>query len=784
MKTSLKIGVIVDQLLAGGVQLSAIEQVKELRRLGYQAKLIFLMRKKYATDFSYLVGDIPHEFLSDKYPRFLQSTFKFPIFSFFSTLHLISPLLAPWVIHKGDYDILVSLGSTTCVTTQAIFRRRHIPYIAVIHDPIVYILEKCYSQTKLRYIFPVLKPLAKYFEGSFVKDASEVLVISQVHLTYLQNQYKITPKIITFGTTSLVRLPRKRGTNLLSFGRWDMGKQPIFLLELVKSMPGVKLVIAGNWIDPKERALFEEKIIEFDLRKRVWLIPQFSAQQLANLCRQARLFLHPHFEAFGLAALEAAGQGLPIIIPQKSGVTELFRHGKHGYFPTRVSITEYSRYVKLLLRSPRRAYTMGKAAWKLVKSKYSWASHTQELLRIIQVVLKQKTKPTIAVLETGHTLGTFLSGGDKLMEPMAQNLFPQYDFSIIVPAIGAKHWHDAHFPKQIIELPRNIFDARSSPVPVFLTYMIRIFQTTILLLTECRQVQIIYSSTNLLPDILPAYIARCIHPNSLWVARVHHLIPPPHERQGKFIVNIVSYLMQLLSTHLTKTRADITIALNTTLKQKLLDKGFLLSRLNVLGAGINCSAIVSQKVLPKTPSFDAVYLGRLHPTKGIYDLVPIWNQVLKMIPGVTLAIIGQGNPNYNQQLTEKIRHFQLAQNVFILGFLPEARVYSILKRAEVFLFTDHEAGWGLAVAEAMAAGLPVVGYNIGVLGTVYQQGFRTVPLGNTGAFADEIVRLLRDPRERNRLAHEATVEAAGFDWVSTSQAFNRLLKRLMYQTII
>ncbi|MBI4057997.1 hypothetical protein HY405_01650, partial [Candidatus Microgenomates bacterium] len=123
----LKIGVVVDQLLAGGVQLAAIEQVKELNHLGHSAKLLILMRKVYPVDFSYLVHCVPHQYLSDFYPPFLRKTIKFPVFSFLSTLHILSPLLAPRTIKQDEYDILLSWGTTTCLTTQAIYKNLKIP---------------------------------------------------------------------------------------------------------------------------------------------------------------------------------------------------------------------------------------------------------------------------------------------------------------------------------------------------------------------------------------------------------------------------------------------------------------------------------------------------------------------------------------------------------------------------------------------------------------------------------------------------------------------------------
>src|SRR5262249_2636598 len=148
-------------------------------------------------------------------------TIKFPIFSFLSTLHLLSPLLATRVIKKNQYDILLSLGTTTCLTTQAIFKKHKMPYIAVIHDPIEYILDKAYYHTSLKYLFPLLKPIARFFERSFIRDAKKTLIISQVHKDYIRKTYNVNAEISTFGTKTLLRLPQKRGNMLLSFGRWQ-----------------------------------------------------------------------------------------------------------------------------------------------------------------------------------------------------------------------------------------------------------------------------------------------------------------------------------------------------------------------------------------------------------------------------------------------------------------------------------------------------------------------------------------------------------------------------------
>ncbi|MBI3396895.1 glycosyltransferase [Candidatus Woesebacteria bacterium] len=774
----LNIGIVVDQMLPGGVQLAAIKQVKTLNKLGHHAKLLILMRRKYSKDFSYLVNNIPHQYLSDSYPKFFQRTIKFPIFNFLSTLHLVSPIFAPNVIKHGDYDVLVSWGTTTCLTTQSIFKRNNIPYIAIIHDPIIYILDKVYSETSLKYLFPIIKPLAKYFEKSFLKDAAQTSTISKVHYNYLKKAYKINPVVVPLGIEVAKRIPKKRGTYILSFGRWQKEKNPELLLNVIKLIPKSRLIVAGTWLNKFDLNEFRGLIKKNGLNKRVTLVTQFTDGELRKLCRKARFFIHPHFEAFGLAALEAAGNGLPIIIPKASGVSEKFTHGKNGFFPDIASLAEYKKYSEILLQDENLAYEMGKSAFNIAKKEYSWETNVRNLLVLINRSITTSKKPKIIVIETGHALGISLAGGDKLMEPMATELSGKYSFEIIVPKIGAGHWFNASLPKKMHLLPKNKFDNKGTPIPVFLSYCIRIYQTT-KILTGINDKDIIYSSTNILPDILPAYIAKIFSGNCKWIARIHHLIPGPQKREGRFLVNLVSFIMQKISLEMMKSGSDITIALNDNLEHELIDLGFSSHKMAVLGAGIHYNKIILQKPLTTTKNYDGVFLGRLHTTKGVFDLIPIWDSVVKLLPNAKLAVIGTGDPNMRRYLKKLTSDNKLGNSMFLLGYLNDTQVYSLLKKAKVFLFTDHEAGWSIATAEAMAAGLPVIGYDIGILGNVFRNGYRIVKLRNYDEFAENIVILLKNNKLRSKLSQEAISESSNYDWKQTTYKFNTILDKLI-----
>jgi len=777
-KKTLKIGIVVDQLLPGGVQIAAIEQVRNLRRLGYNAKLVILMRKKYSFRFDYLVKDVPYQYLSDSYPLLFRDTFKFPIFAFLSTLHLLSPFLAPRVINEHAYDLLVSHGTTTCLTTLALWRQRRIPYLAVIHDPMVFILKKVYARTLLRFTFPVLIPVASFLEKTFVRAALATIIDSNVHQEFIRENYQIEPVILPLGCQVARKIPHKRGNLILAISRWQKEKNPLLLLQILKSIPKARLVIAGVWTNKNDLDQFQKATRKLKVNQRLKIISQFEKKDLAGLFRQARVWVHPHFENFGLGALEAAAFGCPIIIPAGSGVTDLFLHGRDGFFPKTATVKEYRKYLSRLLADERLAFRLGKNAWLRTKENYSWPVNAQKLAKIIQDRLLPGKLPNLTVIELGHSPGVSLAGGDKLMEPMATRSADRFQFTVITSQIGADHWQKAALAKELTVLPPNRFDRKPTPVAVFLTYCLRMSQAYRSLRKQTK-LDIIYSSNNILPDVLPAYLTKKKRPESRWVARIHHLIPPPYQREGRFIVNLVSYLMQAIALRMVKNSADISIALNDSLEKTLIRQGFPEKRLTVLGGGIEFDRIANFQPSKKAPKFEAVYLGRLHIAKGVFDTIPIWQKVIQKFPRAKLAIIGDGPVEIKDKLKAEILKNNLAKNMTVFGFLSLPQVLAILKTASVFLFLDHEAGWGLAVAEAMACKLPVIGYDLGVLGDAFKAGYLTVPCFDQKVFAQKIISLLDNPEARQKLSGEAFRQAQKLSWEKTTARFLEILEPLL-----
>ena len=284
-----------------------------------------------------------------------------------------------------------------------------------------------------------------------------------------------------------------------------------------------------------------------------------------------------------------------------------------------------------------------------------------------------------------------------------------------------------------------------------------------------------YSTSDYLPDVLPAYIHKKRHPGSRWVQVIHHLMPLPKLRQGTSARNLLAYRAQQVSLKFIKKQADLVIVVNPLMKDQLVALGFEESKVEVNPNGVSLAAIDAGAPTRDRESYDAVHVGRLHPAKGVFDLVEVWGQVHETNRSATLALVGIGDAKTRAELEQEIASRGLGDNVKLLGYLPEAEVFGLLKASRVFVSASYEEGFGLAICEAMACGTPVIAWNLPVYDALYDGGMVKIPVGDLARFAASTVEILRDGKLRDRLAREAAVVGKRYDWESVAEREHSLL---------
>lgn len=382
--------------------------------------------------------------------------------------------------------------------------------------------------------------------------------------------------------------------------------------------------------------------------------------------------------------------------------------------------------------------------------------------------MKKKAVTKVVALEISHVRGSVLSGGDKVLEEMATYFSPRVSLTVIIPKIAAWHWEKTG--AKVWVLPKNIFDGHTNVFAIFIAYIDRIVRTIPILLRQ-KETTIVYCSTNIFPDVIPAFAAKVKNPKIFWVGRVHHIAAPPFERRGNLIVNFISYFTQAIALFCLK-RADIVGVLNEELRQALAGKGFEQSKLVVLPAGIDAK---KWKIVKSAKRFEAVFLGRLHPSKGIWDLIPVWKYVCQKLPESRLLVAGDGNPGVIEKLKKEAIKAGLEKNVKIAGAIEQKDVKSLLSQAKIFLFLDHEAGFGIAPLEAMSQGVPAVGWDLGLLGNIFKKGFFKVEPFDTGLYAKRLIHLLQYPEKLKGLSKEALEESKNHSWGPIAKNLERVI---------
>lgn len=369
---------------------------------------------------------------------------------------------------------------------------------------------------------------------------------------------------------------------------------------------------------------------------------------------------------------------------------------------------------------------------------------------------------SVHVLFTGLAYSGVITGGDQLFLDIAPRLSKDLKIIVVTPHFAKKYWDN--IDQSNIEfrlLPPNKFELKANPILIFTSYLIRARQVYKILKKE--KIQTIYSCSDVAyADIWPAFFIARKQPKLQWLTRVYHVLLRPKKRQGNYIVNAVAFALQRLSFWMMKRGSTTIFALNDKLHDELISLDFPNSKLDTLGAGIDYETISDFKPLKKYP-FDVVVLGRIAPVKGIFDAVDIWEIVHAQMPKLRLAWIGGGGDNYRKKMETLLNERGLSDSFSLLGFIEKDDAYSVLKSAKVFLCPDHENGWGLAVCEAMACGLPVVSYDLDIFGGVYHKGYRSTPLFDTGAFASELISLLSNEHLRKRVAKDAAAQAKEYD---------------------
>jgi glycosyltransferase involved in cell wall biosynthesis len=196
------------------------------------------------------------------------------------------------------------------------------------------------------------------------------------------------------------------------------------------------------------------------------------------------------------------------------------------------------------------------------------------------------------------------------------------------------------------------------------------------------------------------------------------------------------------------------------------------SRTTVIPNGIDCDRFSpSRPAGEQGGTLNAIFVARLEPQKDHLTLL----RALKSVPGLRLKVVGDGS--LRPQLEKLACSSGLNDRVEFIGRRDD--VPELLRAADIYVHSTHSDGFAISVAEAMAAGLPVVASNVPGLSWVTGDAALLCKPGDPDDLASQLRLLAGNAELRKELGRRGKIRARQFSIDATVNAHIELYESLV-----
>ena len=290
----------------------------------------------------------------------------------------------------------------------------------------------------------------------------------------------------------------------------------------------------------------------------------------------------------------------------------------------------------------------------------------------------------------------------------------------------------------------------------------------------------IYSASDFWPDVFPAFLCSKIRNKFIWIAGFFMFAPDPFAPKFPYkginvIRGILYYISQMPAYWLVRKFADFIFVTSEPDVKKFLTSRRGPEKIIVVKGGVDLDFIRSVPMRANDGHFDAVFMGRLHPQKGVFELLDIWKRVTEVKRDLRLAVIGDGY--LRQEIETRLKALNLEDSVTLFGYKFGEEKIRIFKSSRIVLHPAVYDSGGMAACEAMACGMPGISFDLEALKTYYPKGMLKVKCFDLDEFARGIIRLLEDTELYSKLREEAVkLVETEWDWnIRAKKIYDRVL---------
>lgn len=247
----------------------------------------------------------------------------------------------------------------------------------------------------------------------------------------------------------------------------------------------------------------------------------------------------------------------------------------------------------------------------------------------------------------------------------------------------------------------------------------------------------------------------------------HHSVTAVlHNRPALLVLPwLLSFLGAVLFLKPVRHRSFYPDVVTAVSKAVAVDTGIVFHRkqIPILANGIDPKEWQCEKIPDR--EFHVASVMRLYSSKHPLRLIRAIPRIDAELPRdlrPVYTIFGDGP--LRQRVQAEAARLDLLGRIRLVGFRPRSEIREMFARTKLFVLPSKREGFGIAVLEALAAGIPVVAMNYGGLKDIVQHGRTGYLADGYDEFAAYVAKLILDDGLREKMAGAAPEAAEGFYW--------------------
>ncbi|HTS48408.1 MAG TPA: glycosyltransferase family 1 protein [Bryobacteraceae bacterium] len=221
------------------------------------------------------------------------------------------------------------------------------------------------------------------------------------------------------------------------------------------------------------------------------------------------------------------------------------------------------------------------------------------------------------------------------------------------------------------------------------------------------------------------------------------------------------------------SRADGLIAISENSRQDAMRLlGLKPDRIEVIYPGV-ADVYFDARATPAERPY-VLYVGAIEPRKNVDTLLDAWD-ALTLRRDFDLVIAGASGWSSEKTMA---RLMSRPTSVRYLGYVPEDELPGLTAGATAFVYPSLYEGFGLPVAQAMAAGVPVITSNVSSLPEIAGEGALLVDPRSAGEIRSALEKLLTSPSLQQQLRSAGRARAERYRWKNSARQSLGFFRRL------